>query len=79
MGVHCIAHYGIALTIARIAGTAGANARIARIIACSALTIAVIALPIAVIALPIAVIVRTIAAIVRLVAGIPLPITPKQL
>ena len=64
MGVHCIAHCGIALTIARIAQSI---ARIARSIACSALTIAVIAVPIAVIALPIAVIVRTIAASERLV------------
>jgi len=77
MGVLCIARCGIALTIARIAGTAGA-ARIAQAISTFARTIACSALTIAVIALPIAVIVRTIAAIARLVARTSLTITPKQ-
>jgi len=58
--VHCIAHCGIALIIARIALAISTITRaistITRTIACSALTIAVIALPIAVI-------VRTMAAL----------------
>ena len=50
MGVHCIAHCGIAFTIAciaqsiaRVAGTAGANARIARAISTFARSTACIA------------------------------------